>query len=184
MANVSNVRGLRALTAGIAGTAPRVTEYTLATSTTCYEGAIVVLQTDGTVKPSTMTGTTTVLTAIGNIVGAAANYIKNSASDTGKVMVYDDPQQRFVVDTGTLTTLKAAELGKFAYLANNTTGNTTTLQSKAALSVVTVTAAYGIVRFAGIFTIPGDVATTSHRDVVVQFNPAKHVWSNQGVAAI
>lgn len=179
MANVNNPRGLRAITAGIAGTAPRVTEYPLTVSVTVYEGAVVTLDADGKVKPLAI-GTTTNIAVTGtkSIVGVAAHYQTHGATGTKTVLVYDDPAQRFVVDTGALTTLKQATLGAYARVLNNTTGNTTTLQSKAVLNVISAAVTQGVVKFVGIFNTPGDVATTSHRDVVVQFVPTRHIYTH------
>lgn len=122
MANSDRLRGFRPLR-HLTGGEIRLNKYTVTTGQIVYKGDLLKIVAAGTVQAAAANDGIIV-------VGVAAQYVNDSGSAGGKtVMVWDDPQIVFGVqsDTGTATT--AADVGATAnHVA--TTGNTTTLISK------------------------------------------------------
>lgn len=133
MANVDSPLGLRPIGNGIAGTAPRITQYSRSGTAVIYEGALLVKNDDGV---DVYNGTTAAQAY--NVIGVAAHY---AAAATTQVLVYDDPAQEFLIqgDTAVATPLKV--VGWYANLTG-VTGNTTTLQSKSELDTSALTPTY------------------------------------------
>ncbi len=128
--------GLNPVSAGVAGTAPRVREYDINSTNVALVGEGCLLSYDGT------TGVTlqaAVLTGRPNTIGVAAETPRTGAT---KVKVYDDPEQEFVViSDGTITTTVAANMvGLFTAVVSNTR-SATTGRGKTKLDISAVTSA-------------------------------------------
>ena len=176
MANLDAPRGFRAMQ-NEAGTAPKLQAFTIATSTTVYEGTPVAINTTGQVVAFSVAST--IISKRG--IGVAAHY--RSASDSsGTVAVYTDPHQLYAVqvDDNTLTVIGDVVFRNFAatLLAS---GNGTTLQSIAEIDGSTGTKVsvpgttnrpFKAVRFSG--NIQND-NSTSWNEIVVQFNSQYHM---------
>jgi len=82
----------------VAGTAPQLNPYTVAASTTIYEGELVALNTSGLIVDGNDTDA-----LAGNLIGVAAHYQVAS----GELLVYDDPEQLYAVqaDDNSITNL-------------------------------------------------------------------------------
>lgn len=133
MANVDSPMGLRPIGNGKAGTAPQITPYTRSGTAVIYEGALVVKNADGV---DVYNGTTAAQAY--NVLGVAAHYA--SATMT-QVLVYDDPDQEFLIQGDSAVTTPLMVIGWYANL-NAVTGNTTTLQSKSELDTSELTSTY------------------------------------------
>lgn len=143
-----------------------------ASASAIYPGDLVILESDGNVAPGTATST--------NIVGVAAEYSAASTADT-EVMVYDHPDQLFVMqDDGDTTALTETGIGLNCD-SITTTGNTTTLRSNHEIdadSATTVTAQLRIVGLHPIEFLGGGTFATaagSPRRWIVRIN--EHVYS-------
>lgn len=118
MANTDTPRGFWPLR-HLSGGEIRLTKYTLTTGSTAYRGDLLKIVAAGTVEP----GAADIGTAA---IGVAAHYADDSDSDGGvAILVYDDPNIVFGVqsDSGTATT--AADIGATANHAAGS-GNATT----------------------------------------------------------
>lgn len=176
MANIDQQLGLRPIRSPY-GTVPRITQYTRSTTGVIYEGAVLSKLSTG---PVVYNGTTA---AQGyNILGVAAHYV---AADETKLLVYDHPDQEYVVqgDANNITT--AANLleatSKYCNLVSNTVGNTTTLQSKAELDTSEVTgvaAAHDVVQLVRFHTDPSNDVTAINEKWVVKLVPNVQIWTS------
>ena len=133
MANVDAPLGLRPVGNGVAGSAPRITAYTRSGTSVIYEGAMLVLLESG---PAVFNGTTAAHAY--NVIGVAAAYC--GASQT-EVLVYDDPEQEFLIQGDSAVSTPALAPGRYANLTA-VTGNATTLQSKSELDTSELTSTY------------------------------------------
>jgi len=133
MANVDAPLGLRPVGNGVAGSAPRITAYTRSGTSVIYEGAMLVLLESG---PAAFNGTTAAHAY--NVIGVAAAYC--GASQT-EVLVYDDPEQEFLIQGDSAVSTPALAPGRYANLTA-VTGNATTLQSKSELDTSELTSTY------------------------------------------
>ena len=133
MANVDAPLGLRPVGNGVAGSAPRITAYTRSGTSVIYEGAMLVLLESG---PAAYNGTTAAHAY--NVIGVAAAYC--GASQT-EVLVYDDPEQEFLIQGDSAVSTPALAPGRYANLTA-VTGNATTLQSKSELDTSELTSTY------------------------------------------
>lgn len=110
--------------------------YKTATNTAIYEGDLVEVNTTGNVR--TIDNTSATANAI---LGVAAEYRAGSTT-RGWVLVYDDPDTEFEVQsdgaTDPGTTTPYSQLGNVGYVTI-TTGNTTTKRSKHELDYNTIT---------------------------------------------
>ena len=133
------------------GTYPQIEEL-YASSAVIYEGDMLIRTTAGLVQTVTHTSTA----GDNTVVGVAAHYLAAGTAGlntTRKVAVYNDPHQRYVVqsdDSGTPTTVTAYVGKNFAQTV--TTGNTTTLQSKHELDSNTGTTAVAALRVHDVWT--------------------------------
>ncbi|KPJ95875.1 MAG: hypothetical protein AMJ55_03000 [Gammaproteobacteria bacterium SG8_15] len=180
MANLDRPLGLRALSAGVAGTAPRLTQYAVSATLTAaiYEGDLVYKGALGIVAVADATDTTEVQ----NIIGVAANYVAATPGADKKVHVYDDPAQKFLVqvDDNAISTaaLEIESIGKYAR-ATVVTGNTSTLQSKMELDGSSITSVASTWECLQVLAKDSrSVASGSWADVEVQINPAFHIYSS------
>lgn len=175
MANVDAQIGLRPLNAPN-GNAPRIRPYTRSTTGAIYEGQLLYQASTGFVA---YTGTAT---GDGDILGAAAHY---AAADDTEIHVYDDPDQEYLIQADgnavSTTTQLLATIGRYCNLVSDTSGSTTTLQSKAELdtSEVTATAVAGdvlqIVRFwEGV----GNELSSANEKWVVKVRPGSHRFTS------
>lgn len=133
MANVNSPLGLRAVDNGIGGAAPRITQYVRTGTSVIYEGAIVVLLESG---PAAYNGTTAAHAY--NVIGVAAHYC---AADQTDVLVYDDPDQEFMIQGDSAVAAPLLAPGRYANLTV-VTGDTTLLQSKSELDTSELTSTY------------------------------------------
>jgi hypothetical protein len=163
MANRDNPNGLRPVRVKY-GTAPEVTEGFVATGNTVYEGQIVVRTgTAGELKPYNDTDV-----LAGNIAGVAAHYLASvTGRENKKLLYYSDPEQRYVIqsDDDSLNT-RDDYMDKLFPLTNATTGNTTTLQSKAELDgsagADTISSTASIATVAHCLELYGGIDNTSN----------------------
>jgi hypothetical protein len=133
MANVDSPLGLRPIGNGVAGTAPRITEYIRSGTAVIYEGALLVKNADGV---DVYNGTTAAQAY--NVIGVAAHYA--AASET-HVLVYDDPAQEFLIQGDSAVATPLMVIGWYGNLTA-VTGNGTTLQSKSELDTSELTSTY------------------------------------------
>ncbi len=174
MASVANPRGLRAINSGIAGTSPRLTEYTMTASKTVYEGEVVQLASTGLVTKVTLATGGAHL----NLLGVAAHYVAATATTAYKVLVYDDPNQIYVVDSPMAAASNVQTLiGQRAFITNNSAGNGTTLQCKGAIASSTSTGTNQVVKIIGFYNQIGNVIGTTNADFLVQILPRNHVFA-------
>ena len=134
MANINWPAGLRPVSNGKGGTAPRMRPYTRSTTGIVYEGDPVHLAATG---PAVFNGTTAADAL--RMLGAAAHYI--GVSDT-ELFVYDDPDQEYVIQGDSAVGTPIGAISKVANLLNMATGNATTLQSKCELDTSELTSVY------------------------------------------
>jgi hypothetical protein len=127
MANIDWPSGLRPVSNGIAGTAPRMKPYPKLAGI-IYEGDMLYMGEGGVVVYN---GTTDA--HADNIVGVAAHYVGTAAATGEAVWVYDDPAQEFICqcDGADITVVADANASLLRHApVVYATGNTTTLQSK------------------------------------------------------
>ena len=176
MSNIDQQLGLRPIRSPY-GTVPRITKYTRSTTGAIYEGAVLSKLSTG---PTVYNGTTA---AQGyNILGVAAHYV---ASDETEMLVYDDPNQEYLVqaDANAVTTAAAAleAVSKYCNLVSNTVGNTTTLQAKGELDTSEVTgvaAAHDVVQLVRLHTDPSNDVTSANEKWVVKLVPNVQIWTS------
>jgi len=174
--NIDIPFGFRAVENGVAGTVPRLREYTVKSAVAIYEGDLVGINTTGEII-----GYTTTDADAGDIVGVAAHPVLAAATDRA-LQVYDDPEQIYEAqaDDATLTN---ASLYLFKYFdIVKTTGNTTTLQSKHEIdgdSGTAALAAANAVQIVGPSLDPRNVisATSSWAKFLVRIVPQAHIRS-------
>lgn len=127
MANLDRPFGLRAITAGVAGTAPQITRYVVSSTlaTQIGEGDILYGSALGPHALSTFTGTAD---QIHSIIGVAAHYVAATPGSGVTLDVYSDPDQLYEVqaDDNTLNTV-AELLEMTGQYAEATVGNANTL---------------------------------------------------------
>lgn len=168
--------GFRAVENGVAGTVPRLREYTVKSSVAIYEGDLVGINSTGQIIGYTVTDADA-----GDIVGVAAHPVTAAATDRA-LLVYDDPEQIYEAqaDDATLTN---ASLYLFKYFdIVKTTGNTTTLQSKHEIDGDSGTAALAggnVVQIIGPSLDSRNVisATSSWAKFLVRIVPQAHIRS-------
>lgn len=140
-----------------------------------YPGDAVILETDGGVIPAAASSP--------NIIGVAASYSAASTEDT--VLVYDHPDQLFIVqDDSDTTGMTRASEGANADMVV-TTGDTTTLQSKHELDSSSVETTAGLaVKVMRLHPMETSYATTTaeQRKWIVKFN--SHLWGGADKEAI
>lgn len=169
--------GFRAVENGVAGTVPRLRPYTVGASIAIYEGDLVVFNaTASTVKAYTATAADA-----GDVIGVAAHPMTAAQSDR-TLLVYDDPEQIYEaqVDDVSVTAL-AGYLFKYFDIVN-TSGNTTTLQSKQEIDGNTGTDVLGagsVVQAVGASLDPRNVisASSSWPRLLVRIVPQAHIRS-------
>ena len=157
------------------GDNPRVRPYTAKASVAIGSGAILNLNTDGTV--SVWGGTA--LNRL-KLIGNAITPMTTSATDR-TVFVADNPFEEFVVqcDDKSVTNIDGL-IGRFFAGASMTSRNSTLNQSISTLDASTGTsvnnsttlAVFQGLRFAGEV---GNVATQSFAQVIVRINPVNHI---------
>ena len=176
MANVDFPAGLRPISNGKAGTAPRMRPYTRSTTGVIYEGAPVYLAVTG---PATAVQTT----MDPAVLGATAHYV--GASET-VIHVYDDPDQEFLIQGDSAVATPISVIGNYCNPLNPTTGNGTTLQSKCELDTSECTSAqadgdiYQVVRLWNAEDNDQDAANAKW---VVKISEASHVFTSGGTIA-
>jgi len=161
--------GLRPIGNGVGGTAPQITHYTRSNTAVLYEGAILVRAADG---PAVYNGTTAAHAY--NVVGVCAAYC---AADETQVIVYDDPQQEFLVQGDDAIADPIDAIGKMAPVSPFT-GNTTTLQSKTEMTSagITVTyAAFDCLQIRRIWNGEDNDQDAANAKWVVKFTPTAHI---------
>ena len=189
MANLDRPMGFRPVSNGIAGTAPRISQYVVDStlSTAIYEGDMVYKYKLGVISVADSTDTTEVR----NIVGVAAHYVGTDPGAGTKVAVYDDPEQKFIVqvdDNAVSTAALLQELIGFHGRIIPTTGGVTTLQSKMELdgssltsTAVTATETWNCIQFLGIDSL--SVSSGSWADAYVRIRRTHH-FSGGGASAV
>jgi len=174
MANLNARLGFRPVSNGIAGTAPRLTQYTALTNIAIGEGDLVGINTTGEIIAYTATDADA-----GDVIGVAAHPLVAAQSDRS-LIVYDDPEQLYEaqVDDATLTN---ASLFMFKYFdANKSTLNTTTLQSKQQIDGNTGTAALAaanVVQIVGVSGAINNTANTTYTRYICRIVPQAHIRS-------
>lgn len=173
MSDATFKRGLRPVVGGVAGTTPKCNEYTLVTSKSVLEGEVVQMTANGTVtKVALATGSAL------NLLGPAAHKQTGSATATVKLLVYDDPNQIFVVDSAlTNTSNTLAQVGACAGITNNSAANTTTDNSKGQLISVTTATANKYLKITAVAHQIGNVLANTGLDYLVQILPKCHVFA-------
>lgn len=174
MANLDSPFGFRPINNGTAGTAPRLTKYSVKASTAIYEGDLVGINTTGAII-----GYTTTDADAGDIVGVAAHHVAAAATDRS-LLVYDDPEQLFEAqaDDNSLTAVGDYLFKYFA--AVKTTGNTTTLQSKHEIDGNTATAtlaANNVVQVVGRSLAIDNTSNVSYTRYICRIIPQAHIRS-------
>jgi len=114
MANQDCPRGFRAV-GHMTGGQIRTRKYVVTTSSTIYKGDPVIVTSAGTVTPAASTDTTAIL-------GVAAEY-KTTAKD---ILIYDDPNIIYEVQTTDSATTAAASVFTTADMITYAAGNSTT----------------------------------------------------------
>lgn len=141
MANSDAPFGFRPVENGVAGTVPRLREYTVAASTAIYEGDLVALNASGLVIAYTTTDA-----AAGDLIGVAAHHVPSGGagpSNDLSLLVYDDPNQIFEAQADDNSLTQVSDYLFKLVKPVKTTGNTTTLQSKHEIDASSATAASG-----------------------------------------
>ncbi len=174
MANLDHPSGFRPVSNGIAGTAPRITEYTALTNILIGEGDLVGINTTGLVIAYTTTDADA-----GDVLGVAAHPLAAAQTDRS-LLVYDDPEQTYEaqVDDATLTN---ASLYLFKYFdIVKTAANGTTLQSKQEIDGNTGTAALAAanaVQIVGRSKAINNEADVSFTRYICRIVPQAHIRS-------
>jgi len=122
--NLDAPLGFRPVANGIAGTAPRLTEYSVKAAVAIYEGDLVGINTTGQVIAYTVTDADA-----GDVIGVAAHPV-TAAQSARELLVYDDPAQVYEAQADDSSLTVVADYLFMNFAAVKTTGNTTTLQSK------------------------------------------------------
>ena len=179
MANTDTPLGLRPVTGGKAGTTPQLHEYTLATSTTIFQGTPVALDTSGLIV-AYLANTTDAQ----KLVGVASAH--RTASQT--ILVYDDPDQEFEIQSDDNSVTNAGSLrGVNFTMITPTSGNTTNLQSIAeldgssGLAINTGTTVRPLKGLRFSQEIQNDLTSFTNIKVVVKFNPRNHIYAGEGL---
>jgi hypothetical protein len=176
MANVDFPAGLRPVSNGKAGTAPRMRPYTRSSTGVIYEGAPVYLAATG---PDTAAQTT----MDPAVLGAAAHYV--GVNDT-EVYVYDDPDQEFLIQGDTAVATPLGVIGNYCNPLNPTTGNATTLQSKCELDTSECTSAQDdgdIFQVVRLWNAEDNDQDAANAKWVVKISEASHVFTSGGTIA-
>lgn len=162
MANVDRPRGARPY-----GRAREAKQYTAGAAV--YPGDFVHLEADGLVDPAT---------ASEAILGVAASY----ASASGEaVLVWDDPDQKYIVQADTGTSLAQTSVG-LNYNIVATAGNSTYKQSRMELdSSSGATDSTLPLRLIGFSTAEGNDATLEHTDCIVIVNNSQSAKVSEGL---
>lgn len=175
--------GLHPVNNGVAGTVPHIGYYDVAAAytTAIGEGCLVIKSATGL----TLAGAA--VAAGGFVVGVAAHDLAGSTG--GKIAVYDDPKQEFmIVPDGTMTTTVQIEMvGQFAALLTNTK-NTTLGGSNAKLDISTATgtrSTTNCMQIVGVGAAVGDTYATTQAGYVgqirVKIPEAIHIWTASSV---
>ena len=171
MANKDYACGLRVYDVG-GGARPRLTPYKVAASTVIYANAPVITVNDGTVAMSAA------VNGIKNFTGVAAHSIQSSSA-IQTVMVYDDPAQRFIIQTDSDTDLTATAVGLNCDLLTPNIQNGSTRMASGELDGSQAVATFGNlgpIRILGLYERVGNSWGT-HADVIVRFNNGVHTHS-------
>lgn len=156
----------------------RAQEYDTVATQKIWAGSPVVMTSAGTV--SIFAANTDI-----NVLGVAATTVASSSS-TGKLLVYDDPEQLFAVqDDGDTTHIALTNIGNTASMIGFT-GNDTTDRSIVELDSSTAAAgAYGTtalpLKIIRLHPVEGDSyasAAGSPKKWVVKFNPQVHYFAS------
>ncbi len=174
MANLDAPLGFRAVSNGIAGTVPRLTQYAVKASVAIYEGDLVGINSTGQIVAYTATAADA-----GDIVGVASHPVTAAQSDRN-LLVYDDPETNFEaqVDDDTLTNVSLYLFKYFDIV--KTTGNTTTLQSKHEIdgdSGTAALAAGNAVQIVGPSKAINNTENTTYSRYIVRLIPQAHIRS-------
>lgn len=176
MANIDWPAGLRPVSNGKAGTAPRITKYTRSSTGALYEGAPCYLAETG---PAVAAQTT----MDPNVLGVIAAYC--GASET-EVFVYDDPEQEFEIQGDTAVTTPISVIGHVCNPLNPTTGNATTLQSKCELDIseATTTRADGdILQIVRLVDEESNDQDAANAKWIVKFYEPAHIFGGNTAAS-
>lgn len=186
MANVNARMGLRPINAPN-GNTPKVGEYVHpASGAAIYEGAPVYRGETGVVA---LVSTITTFIAH-SIVGVAAAH-SASTSAAKNVLVYDDPDQLYLLqadDNSIITEAnKQLYIGRFFALTIGTgtsIGNTTTGQSRVQLdassgtTVLPANTTSLLVQLVGFWDAPSNTLGSTYNKWIVKINPFCHIWGN------
>jgi len=176
MANTDAPRGFWPLRNLDGGQDFRTKKYLVAASQTIYPGDVVDI---------TSAGNTTVAAADAgvSVIGIAATYVASIASSTSQtIMVYDDPNIVFGVQTVTGTSYAAAMVGATCdHVAGS--GSTTNYISGHELDISALNTSNAAMQFMilGLIDRPGN-AVGAHADVEVVFN--QHFLKGAGNAGV
>lgn len=176
MANTDWPSGLRPISNGKAGTAPRMRPYTRSSTGIIYEGAPVYLAATG---PAVAAQTT----ADPAMLGAAAHY---AAADETEIFVYDDPDQEYLIQGDTAVGTPISAIGNYCNPLNPTTGNATTLQSKCELDVSEVTSVQAdgdIFQVVRLWNGEDNDQDAVNAVWVVKISEASHMFTSGGTIA-
>lgn len=176
MANTNWPSGLRPISNGIAGTAPRMRPYTRSSTGVIYEGAPVYLAATG---PAVAAQTT----ADPAMLGAAAHYA--AASDT-EIFVYDDPSQEYLIQGDSAVATPIGVIGSYCNPLNPTTGNGTTLQSKCELDTSEATSVQAdgdIFQIVRLWNGDDNDQDAADAKWVVKISEASHAFTSGGTIA-
>ena len=183
MANIDWPSGLRPVSNGKGGTAPRMRPYPKLAGI-IYEGDILYAGEAGLVVYN---GTTDA--QADNLVGVAAHYV-GTAADTGDaVFVYDDPDQEYIcqcdgadVSTVALANVVLLRHCPVVYAA----GNTTTLQSKVEIDSSGITSVWTLDTPLLVVRkwLADDNAFGANYKLVVKIDNKNHIITNDSVTRI
>ena len=171
MANLDSPLGLRPVDNGVGGTAPRITAYTRTGTSVIYEGALVVLLESG---PGVYNGTTAAHAY--NVLGVAAHY----SAAAGEVLIYDDPEQEFLIQGDSAVAAPLLAPGRYANLTV-VTGNATLLQSKSELDTSELTslyAAFDVCQVRRPWNAQDNDQDAANAKWVVKITDKAHVFAN------
>lgn len=185
MANLDAPVGMWPVVGTGGSTSPRITLYQVDSgyTTRIGSGSPVIQHADG-VQLWTRGGATTNGSTI--ILGVACN-AWTSNSGTHDIFVFDDPDQRFLLqaDENQITAVSIGLNFSFVSLADAVQVNTTTLRSKQELDSSTGATAFGSLTTANnrplrLVAISGkvdkDEVSSSWTGCIVQWNPRAHIY--------
>lgn len=189
MAYVGNraLKGLMPITSGVAGTAPRVREYTVAATyaTSIGEGNAVI-------RSDTGINLATATLAVKSCYGVAAMSVAAITTiGVKKILIYDDPQQEYacVIDGDLTATTLQQYVGYFVEVKSNTLNTTlgagiTQVDISSALKTTSTTRPWQIMGFIPNVsdTLSGTDPASTNAQARIKCVDDNHVYGGQAGA--